>query len=109
MTEFVDRKVYNFSHQAAETYNDYVNDFYTGTAFNAQSGYLFKRDYELAARYTQVRPQKGSIFADLTECTFALSKYIVGHSIKVQTDFSILKEQNKPVTHIYRLQFELSL
>ena len=109
MTEYVDRKVYNFSQQTIETYNDYVNDFYTGTAFNAQSGYVFKRNYELAARYTQVRPQEGSVFTDLTEYTFALSKYIVGHSIKVQTDFSILQEQNKPITHIYRFQFELSL
>lgn len=109
MTEYVDRKVYNFSNQTIENYNDYVNDFYTGTAFNAQSGYLFKRNYELAARYTQVRPQEGSVFTDLTQYTFALSKYIVGHSIKVQTDFSILQEQNKPITHIYRLQFELSL
>jgi len=109
MAEYVDRKVYNFSQQTIETYNDYVNDFYTGTAFNAQSGYLFRRNYELAARYTQVRPQKGSIFTDLTEYTFALSKYIVGHSIKVQTDFSIRHEQGKPITHIYRLQLELSL
>ncbi len=109
MTEFTDRKVYNFQEQTILEYIDYVNDFYTGTAFNIQSGYLFRRNYELAARYTQVRPQEGSAFTDLTEYTFALSKYIVGHNIKVQTDFSILKEANKPVTHIYRLQFELAL
>jgi phosphate-selective porin OprO/OprP len=109
MTEYVDRSVYNFSNQSVEQYHDYVNDFYTGTAFNAQSGYLFKKNYELAARYTQVRPQEGSSFTDITEYTFALSKYIVGHSIKVQTDFSFRYEQDKPVTHIYRLQFELSL
>lgn len=109
MAEYVDRKVYDFSSQSIGQYNDYVNDFYTGTAFNAQTGYLFKKNYELAARYTQVRPQEGSSFTDLTEYTFALSKYIVGHYIKVQTDFSFRYEQDKPVTHIYRLQFELSL
>jgi len=109
MTEYVDRKVYDYKHQSIEQYTDYVNDFYTGTAFNAQSGYLFKRNFELAARYTQVRPQEGSVFNDLTEYTFALSKYIVGHNIKVQTDFSLLQEQGKPVTQVYRLQFELSL
>lgn len=109
MTEYVDRKVYNYSSQPIEQFNDFVNDYYTGTAFNAQTGYLFKKNYELAARYTQVRPQEGSSFTDLTEYTFALSKYIVGHYIKVQTDFSLRYEQDKPVTHIYRLQFELSL
>lgn len=109
MTEYVDRKIYNYQQQTIEQYNDYVNDFYTGTAFNTQAGYVFKKNYEIAGRYTQVRPQEGSVFNDLTEYTFALSKFIVGHSIKAQTDFSILQEQGKPVTHIYRLQFEISL
>ncbi len=108
MTEFVDRKVYNFSDQTESQYIDYVSNFYTGTAFNAQTGYVFKRNYEVAARYSEVRPQEKSIYTDITEYTFALSKYIVGHSIKVQTDFSIRQEENKPVTHIYRLQFEMS-
>jgi len=108
MAEFVDRKVYNFQDQTILEYNDYVNDFYTGTALNVQSGYLFKRNYEVAARYSQVRPQEGSFYKDLSEYTIVLSKFIVGHKIKVQTDFSILKEIDKPVTNIYRLQFEFS-
>lgn len=109
MTEYVDRKIHNYKEQTIEQYTDYLNDFYTGTAFNTQAGYVFKKNYEIAGRYTQVRPQEGSVYNDLTEYTFALSKYIVGHSIKAQTDFSILQEQGKPVTHIYRLQFEISL
>jgi hypothetical protein len=109
MSEFVDRKVYDFQHQTIEQYNDYVSDFYTGQAFNIQSGYVFKRNYEVAARYTQVRPQETGISNDLTEYTFALSKFIVQHKIKAQTDFTIHQEAGKPVTHIYRLQFELAL
>jgi len=109
MSEFVDRKVYDFQHQTIEQYTDYVSDFYTGQAFNMQSGYVFKRNYEVAARYTQVRPQENWAYNDLTEYTFALSKFIVQHKIKAQTDFSIRQEAGKPVTHIYRLQFELSL
>ncbi|MCK5370927.1 MAG: FmdC precursor, partial [Cyclobacteriaceae bacterium] len=91
-----------------EQYDDLVQDFYTGTALNAQSGYVFKNNFELAARYTQVRPLEETSFNDLTDYTFALSKYIVGHKFKVQTDFVIRKEENKPITHIYRLQLELS-
>ena len=109
MTEYTDRKIHNYLEQTVEQYNDYVNDFYTGTAFNTQAGYLFKRNYEVAARYTEVRPQEGSAFVDQTQYTVALSKFIVGHSIKVQTDFSWLQVQDKPMTHIYRLQFEISL
>lgn len=109
MSEYVDRKVHNYQEQTSVQFHDFVNDFYTGTAFNTQSGYVFKNNYELAARYTQVRPQEGSPFNDLTQYTFALSKFIVGHSIKAQTDFSILQEEGKPETYIYRLQFEISL
>ncbi len=108
MTEYVDRKVCDCNNMTFDQYEDLVHDFYTGTAFNVQTGYVFKRNYELAARYTQVRPLEKTSFNDLTQYTFALSKYIVGHSIKVQTDFSILKEEHKPITHIYRLQLELS-
>ena len=109
MSEYADRKIHNYQQQTVEQYNDYVNDFYTGTAFNTQAGYLFKRNYEIATRYTEVRPQEGSAFVDQTQYTVALSKFIVGHSIKVQTDFSWLQVEDKPMTHIYRLQFEISL
>ena len=108
MTEYVDRRVCNCNNLTIEQYDDLVQDFYTGTALNAQSGYVFKNNFELAARYTQVRPLEETSFNDLTDYTFALSKYIVGHKFKVQTDFVIRKEENKPITHIYRLQLELS-
>ena len=87
---------------------EYARDFYTGTALNLQSGYLFKNNYEIAGRYTQVRPDATTSFTDQTEYTFALSKYIVGHAIKVQTDISLLEEEKMPDTIIYRLQLELS-
>lgn len=109
MSEYADRVIPNYVESTTTLDSDYINDFYTGTAFNMQSGYVFKSNYEIAARYTQVRPDVNTPYNDQTQYTVALSKYIVGHSIKVQTDFSWLQEDNKPLTHIYRLQFELSL
>ncbi len=108
LTEFVDRRIFHGEDQEKPIYIDLINNFYTGNAFNTQAGYLFKRNYEIAARYSQVRPESETVNHALTQYTFALSKYIVGHNIKAQTDFSILQERGKPVTHIYRLQFELS-
>jgi len=108
LTEYVDRKIYNGENLEQNIYIDLLNNFYTGNAFNTQAGYLFKRNYEIAARYTQVRPQSETINNAQTQYTFALSKYIVGHSIKAQTDFSILQESGQPNRHIWRLQFELS-
>ena len=108
MTEFIDRKIYHGQNQEQNSYIDLLNNFYTGNAFNTQAGYLFKRNYEIAARYTQVTPESETINNDQTQYTFALSKYIVGHNIKAQTDFSILQESGLPNRHIWRLQFELA-
>ena len=67
-----------------------------------------KSNYEIAARYTTVRPQSEIINHAQTQYTIGLSKYIVGHNIKAQTDFSILQESGEANVHLWRLQFELS-
>jgi len=108
LTEYINRKIYQGENIDDGIISDLLSTFYTGNALNTQVGYLFKRNFELAARYTQVRPESEANNNNLTQYTFALSKYIVGHSIKAQTDFNILLEKGKPNTHIYRFQFEIS-
>jgi phosphate-selective porin OprO and OprP len=112
LAEFVDREIMDNDDLSTgppdQIYTDYLRLFYTGTGLNTQAGYLFKSNYEIAARYSQVRPVSNEVFQDLTEYTFAFSKYIVGQKIKAQTDFSYLVQQNSEGTFIYRLQFELS-
>jgi phosphate-selective porin OprO and OprP len=64
--------------------------FFTGFGYVAQAGYLFKNNVEIALRYTLIRTDD-KIFSGLkdeNEFTVGLSKYIVGHSLKVQSDFS---------------------
>ena len=39
--------------------------------------------------------------------TFGLSKYIVGHSLKVQSDISLLKVENSNDEIMFRLQFDI--
>jgi phosphate-selective porin OprO and OprP len=64
-----------------------VGRHFTGTGINVQAGWMFKSNWEIAARYTQVIPTAG-VGANETEYTIGVSKYIVGHSLKVQTDIS---------------------
>jgi len=64
-----------------------VGTHYTGSAFTAQAGWLFDNNIELAGRYTAVTPDIG-VSNNETEYTLALSKYFVGHKLKVQTDVS---------------------
>ncbi len=80
----------------------------TGKALNMQMGYLFKNNYELATRYTNIKTD-----FDITgkepqhQYTLGLSKYIVGHSLKVQTDISYLSNEAGADEVMYRLQFDI--
>ena len=81
--------------------------FYTGKGFNIQMGYLFKSNWEIAGRYTTVTPDWEMSFTGAKEYTLGLSKFIVGHNLKVQSDVSITDQENKDVNKLrYRLQFE---
>ena len=82
--------------------------FTTGSAFNLQAGYLLQSDWELAVRFTSVTPDAIIEQDDVSMYTFGISKYIDGHNLKVQSDFSILSEGNMEETFLARLQFELS-
>lgn len=64
-----------------------VGTYYVGTGLNVQAGWLFRNDVEITGRYTQITPREG-VSNNETEYTLGLSKYIVGHKLKVQTDLS---------------------
>jgi len=86
-----------------------VNGFGTGSGFVAQAGYVFENNFEPAIRFTKIEPDNfRSRLSEETEYTFALSKYIVGHSLKVQTDFSYTDFPDDDSEFRYRFQIELS-
>ncbi len=83
--------------------------YYTGYGISAQAGYLFKHNIELAARYTRVVPDWSESFTGLNEYTIGLSKYIVGHKLKVQTDVTLVDKFNTSDYSLrYRLQVEVA-
>lgn len=66
--------------------------FFTGNALNVQAGYLFKNNYEIAGRFTTVAPEPtvkalGDDF-DSNRYSLGFSKYISGHTVKVQSTIS---------------------
>ena len=107
MGEYANRKVGGILSGIEDTTPGYTSDFYLGDAFNMQVGYLLGKNFEVAARFTQVTPLFDN--NQLKEYTIGISKYIVGHKIKVQTDYGIFTEAPDITQNIYRLQFELSL
>ena len=108
MAEYANKRVPNGSPAIFNTDGDLIESFYTGSAINAQLGYLFTNNWEVSGRYTSVSPDKETMNNDLNQYTIGLSKYIVGHHLKVQTDFSILNEDSKSSKKIFRLQLELA-
>lgn len=79
-----------------------------GKAYNLQAGYLFKNNYEVASRYTQVDYDKiitGN--GGEKQYTLGVSKYVVGHKLKIQTDISYLGVENGTDEVMWRLQLDI--
>ncbi len=86
-----------------------LGSFYTGQGWVAQTGYLFKNDLEISARYTSIMPEKAVPYPDVSEYTLGLSRYIVGHALKVQSDISYIERSDREDDGLrFRLQTELS-
>lgn len=90
---------------------------YNGAGVNVQASYLFDRKWEVALRNSsmipegEVRPFAG--YKVWNQSTLGVTRYIIGHSLKVQLDLSFNK-MVEPVSHDYdrlgvRLQLELGL
>lgn len=93
--------------------HDSSNYFQTGSGWNIQSGYLFRNNFEVAARYSVVDPSgtiKGALKAGrVKEYTLGVSKYFVGHSLKIQSDISHIHDYlNTDPSLRYRLQVEFA-
>ncbi len=74
---------------------------------------LFPSNWEFATRFTQVNPDDVLISSvtKRTEYAIGLSKYIFGHSFKIQSDISYLnipKNCGKDDL-LYRLQIDLEI
>lgn len=88
------------------------NAFVTGEGFVIQGGYLFKNNLEVAGRYTTVTPEHDEqpFFKEVNEYTLGLSKYISGHSLKVQSDISLQEiPGQKDRVMQFRMQMEVGI
>ena len=78
-----------------------------GKGLNLQMGYLFNNDIELSGRYTHIELDKNITGKNPeSQYTLGLSKYIVGHKLKVQTDISHLEIEGSNNKLMYRLQVD---
>jgi phosphate-selective porin OprO/OprP len=79
----------------------------TGSSFNGQASYLFKNNYEVTGRFTTVEYEEITGRAPLDQYTFGVSKYVVGHKLKVQSDISYTTQDGDPDNIMFRVGFDL--
>ena len=91
----------------------FVANYYTGHGTVVQAGYLLPSNLEISGRYTVIKPELASARQDQTMYTFGLSRYIVGHSLKIQSDVSYLVETDQQTAasdgeYLVRFQVEVA-
>ena len=103
-----------FNQSAVISGNQHI---YTGSGLNVQGSYLFDSKWELAARNSTMFPD-GEIqpligYSMWNQSTIGLTRYIIGHSLKVQLDVSYNYMKDAPVAPSdrwsIRFQVELGL
>ena len=87
--------------------------FQAGEAVNIQAGYLFRNNLEVAGRFSAYKPFNNLEGYDgQNQFTLGLSKYVVGHSLKVQSDFTLAQTETSGGVYsndlIFRFQVELA-
>ena len=75
-----------------------------GNGLNIQSGYLFKKNWELTGRYSFIDLKLSEISE---QYTFGVSKYIAGHKLKIQSDVSYLTLDDIGSEIRFRLQVDI--
>lgn len=80
-----------------------------GQGMNFQMGYMFKNNWEVAARYTLTDWDTAVTGKeDQTQLTFGVGKFFVGHKLKVQSDVTYSETVDSPDKELmYRLQFDV--
>ena len=78
-----------------------------GSASNIQGSYLFKNNFEITARYTNINFKEITRLSDLKQITLGVSKYVVGHSLKIQADISLLNASGIKDNVLFRTGFDL--
>ncbi|MFT6811013.1 MAG: phosphate-selective porin OprO/OprP [Saprospiraceae bacterium] len=106
MGEYVSKITNTGSPFVYNTSDELVGTYFTGTGLNIQSGYMMSKTVEVSVRYTQINPDEG-VSLDEKEYTLGLSKYIVGHKLKVQTDLSRRTTANGDDKTIFRVQMDI--
>jgi hypothetical protein len=115
MYEYANKKVADGAIHGIGT-NGKDTYFYTGQAHSFQTGYVFKNNLSLDARFTKndpskvdpsIDPDKGYVDSPERFYELGFGKYIAGHTLKVQSSVIYRERLTKQNEMIFYLQFEI--
>ncbi len=75
-----------------------------GYGVNLQSGYLFKKNWEVTGRFSTIDMKSKDVS---NQYTLGVSKYIIGHKLKIQSDISYLTLADISNDVMFRLQLDV--
>ncbi len=75
-----------------------------GYGVNLQSGYLFKKNWEVTGRFSTIDMKDKDVS---NQYTLGVSKYIIGHKLKIQSDISYLTLADISNDVMFRLQLDV--
>ena len=105
MTEYANKKAQGSTPQVFDDNNNLVGTYYTGSGINFSIGYMMKNNVELAVRWTDINPEE-EVASPESQYTLGLSKYIVGHKLKIQTDLTYRSIDLSEDDLIFRMQMD---
>jgi phosphate-selective porin OprO/OprP len=108
MAEYADRQTEGSAVVETDSTGSVTQSFYTGKAFNGQLAYLFKNNFEVGGRFTMLNQDPDTQRDDIKQYTLGFSKYIVGHSLKAQTDITLQEMVDNPDIWMFRFQIEMA-
>ncbi len=78
-----------------------------GNSLNLQAGYLLPSNWEFSGRYSTINLDDIIGGQDTDQYTVGVSKFIVGHKLKVQSDLTYETINGDGTNWIYRLQLDV--
>ena len=101
------------------TNNIVVKSFYTGHGFNFQYGYVFPGQYQIAGRITRILPINELVIKNnvptlqsgeaVDKYTLGISKYISGHTVKVQSNITYIPKEKIENNFLFQIQVEVGI
>jgi len=106
MIEAGTRNTPNSQAEVLNSEGETTGAYYTGFGMNFQTGYVFKRMWEISARYAFTQPSV-DFYSNISDYSAGVGKYIVGHKFKVLADFTYRMQDVSDDLFIGRLQVEM--